>query len=114
MQRGPHVPNAMRHGMQEEKAISFNCPDVINGAFEALGAAMTAVNIVRLLRDKQVRGFVPHLGWFYTAWACYNLYFYPHLKQWASFSGGCCILIANAAYTLLALSYVKNQRRVQA
>lgn len=87
----------------------MNRADLINGAFEAIGAAMTVVNIARLLRDRQVRGFIPHLGFFYTGWGLWNLFYYPHLSQWWSFFGTVAIVISNGLFTGLALYYARRK-----
>jgi hypothetical protein len=73
-------------------------PDLINGAFEAFGAAMLALNVKRLWRDRVIAGvhWAPTI--FFTAWGAWNLYYYPSLNQWASFAGGCAIVTMNAAW----------------
>lgn len=85
-------------------------PDLINGAFEFAGAAITCANLWRLYRDKQVHGFVPHLGWFYTFWGAWNCWYYPHLNQLFSFMGTVAITISNGLYTLLALHYSRRNK----
>jgi hypothetical protein len=62
--------------------------DMINAAFETLGAPFIALSIIKLHREKQVRG----ISWvhtsFFAVWGFWNLFYYPHLGQWWSFGGG--------------------------
>ena len=73
-------------------------PDLTNGAFEAFGGVAIALSIVRLHRDKKVRG----VNWlhvaFFMAWGFWNLFFYPHLGQWISFYGGVGVVLANTVW----------------
>jgi hypothetical protein len=73
-------------------------PDIINGAFEACGAAMLALNVQRVWRDRALAGvhWAPTL--FFTSWGFWNLFYYPSLNQWASFAGGCALVTMNAAW----------------
>lgn len=87
-------------------------PDQINGAFEAAGALFTFMNIVRLHRDKMVRG----VHWlpiaFFTSWGFWNLYYYPHLDQWWSFAGGIGIVVFNTIWLAQMWYYIREERNV--
>lgn len=78
-------------------------PDLINGAFEATGAAMLALNVGRLWRDRTVAGVHLAPTAFFTGWGLWNLFYYPSLGQWASFAGGCAIAVMNAVWLASAL-----------
>ena len=80
-------------------------PDLINGSFELAGGAMQCLNIGRLMRDKQVRGVNWSVTAFFAAWGLWNCYFYPHLDQWASFTGGIAVTTTNLIWVALALHY---------
>lgn len=86
----------------------MNWPDMINGLFELFGGILLWKNVSKLYHDKQLRG----VFWFPTAffglWGYWNLYYYPSLNQWASFSGGMVIVSANTAWVILALVYRRN------
>lgn len=86
-------------------------PDHINGAFEAIGAAMLALNVRRVWRDRAIAGvhWAPTL--FFTAWGMWNLFYYPSLNQWASFAGGCLLVLMNAAWLVSVL--IVSRRNVQ-
>jgi len=83
-------------------------PDVINGLFELLGAPFILVSIVRLRKDKAVRGVSWIHAMFFTAWGFWNLYYYPFLDQWFSFSGGIAIVTANSVWVGLLIYYSKR------
>jgi hypothetical protein len=89
-------------------------PDIINGAFEALGAVTTLINIMRLHRDREIKGIFWPVWLVYTAWGTWNLFYYTHLGQWASFIAGIAVVAGNLVWTtqaiLIALktSYAKD------
>jgi len=70
-------------------------PDFFNGMFEFTGALILLKNVQTLYRDKIVRGvhWLPTL--FFALWGLWNLYYYPHLDQWWSFTGGLAIVVVN-------------------
>jgi hypothetical protein len=81
--------------------------DVINGCFETFGGLLVLLHCRQVWRDKQVKGVsIPATAGF-TSWGFWNLYYYPHLDQWASFSGGLLIVSANALWLALMIKYRK-------
>lgn len=86
----------------------MNLPDIINGLFEGL-ASLFILNHCRVLhKDKCVRGISVVSVIFFTAWGFWNLFYYPHLGQWLSFTGGVLIVAANCLWVSLLLKY-KNR-----
>lgn len=83
-------------------------PDIINGLFESLGALALWQNCAALERDKSVRGVDWRATAFFSAWGLWNLFFYPHLEQWASFVGGMLIVGVNLYWLMLAYTYRSN------
>lgn len=82
--------------------------DAINGAFEIFGGLFILLSILKLHREKSVRGVSwLHVGYF-TAWGYWNLYYYPHLGQWASAAGGLLIVILNTAWLAQLIYYSKR------
>lgn len=73
-------------------------PDVFNGLLELCGAGFISSSIVKVHRDRLVRG----VSWWHVAffggWGVWNLFYYPSLDQWASFAGGLCIVVANGVW----------------
>jgi hypothetical protein len=73
-------------------------PDMINGLFESCGGFFVLLGVLNLHRAKTVRG----VSWihvaFFSSWGYWNLYFYPHLNQWLSFSGGVFLVAVNTCW----------------
>jgi hypothetical protein len=86
-------------------------PDFFNGCFELTGGLLSILNIRKIYRDKMVRGFSPTLVAFVTVWGYWNLYYYPHLSQWLSFSGGVLLVICNTIWLSMIFYYLKHGRR---
>lgn len=83
----------------------MNAPDLINGIFESIGSLFILLSILKLHRDKLVKGVSwIHVGFFAT-WGYWNLYYYPHLEQWVSFWGGVGIVITNTIWSVQLVYY---------
>lgn len=82
--------------------------DLINGLFEIAGAVAVWRNVVKLYKDKQIRGVDWRLWIFFSSWGIWNLYYYPSLDQWFSTIGGAIMVIANLVWVFLAIKYKNN------
>ena len=73
-------------------------PDQINGCFEVVAGLLLSLNIIRLHRDKLVRGvhIVPIA--FMAIWGFWNLYFYPYIGAPWSFVGGIVVVVVNTIW----------------
>lgn len=81
--------------------------DLINGGFEFLGAPFILLSVIKLYRQKQVKGISwVHVG-FFTVWGWWNLVYYPALGQWVSFAGGIAIVIVNTIWMGQLIYYSK-------
>lgn len=89
----------------------LSIPDLVNGAFELTGGLLSILNVRTILRDKQVRGMALTPLTFITAWGYWNVFYYPHLAQWASFTGGLVIVAVNTLWLGLAIYYTRNEQR---
>lgn len=85
-------------------------PDIINGIFELGGSPLILLSIFKLLKDKRVKGVSKYHVGFFTSWGLWNLFYYPHLDQWASFIGGLFIVITNTIWLSLMLYYIKKEK----
>lgn len=83
--------------------------DFFNGSFELLGSIAIWLHVVQLMKDKEVKGVSWWAFAFFFSWGIWNLYYYPHLNQWASFFGGLFIVAANGTWLWLALKYKDNK-----
>lgn len=86
-------------------------PDIVNGLYECLGGLFIGMSVIKLHREKLVRGISwPHAAFFAT-WGYWNLYFYPHLDQWLSFAGGVVVVAANTYWLGQIVYYNRRQKR---
>lgn len=85
--------------------------DLMNGCFEGYGAFGAWLNVIKLRKDREIKGIVWQLmiGWW--AWGIFNLFYYPHLDQWFSFSAGCVLVTGNAAWLITWLKILKIRAR---
>jgi hypothetical protein len=82
--------------------------DLTNGSFELLGGVLLLQNCRRLLRDRVVKGIDWRITVFFQAWGIWNLYFYPSLDQWLSFTGGLVMVVVNTAWVAMAIYFRRN------
>lgn len=85
----------------------MTAPDLINGAFECFGGVAVFQSILKLRKDKKVAGVAWQHILFFLSWGLWNLFYYPHLGQWASFVGGVGVVAANTAYILMLWHFTK-------
>ena len=88
--------------------MSHAIPDLINGSFEFFGGGALVLNIRQLLKDKKVRSIHWGSSIFFTSWGIWNIWYYPFLGQWASFSGGLFLCAANVVWFFLRVRYRKR------
>ena len=85
--------------------------DTINGLFEAMGEFFIIPSIIKLNRDKAVKGISwVHAGFFWS-WGLWNLFYYPSLDQWASFAGVVGLFAVNTVWLSQLLFYSHANRR---
>ena len=85
-------------------------PDLINGVYELVGGLFILLNVIRIHRDKKVRGVSVIAVAFFTSWGYWNLYYYPHLSQWASAIGGLFIAVMNTIWVSQMIYYIRKER----
>jgi hypothetical protein len=84
-------------------------PDLINGGYEFIGGIAVWYNVLAIIKDKGYAGVRISTMGFFTSWSLWNLYYYPHLHQWASFFGGLSIGIANLLFIIAMLHYGRKK-----
>lgn len=84
--------------------------DQINGMFEFVGSLALWMNVWTVHKAKQVRGVMWQVSGFFLAWGIWNLYYYPSLGQWISFTGGISICLANCVWVSLAIYYARAEK----
>ncbi len=87
--------------------------DMINGTLELAGGLFILLSVVKLHRDKQVKG----VSWvhvcFFAGWGYWNLFYYPHLDQWVSFTGGVFIVVTNTVWLGQMLYYTHQFKKLR-
>ncbi len=86
-------------------------PDLLNGTFEFCGAFFILLSILKLHKDKQVRGVHWLQVSYFFAWGLWNLYYYPHLNQWMSFIGGIAVVATNGVWLGQMLYYLHKEKQ---
>ncbi len=90
------------------RRASHMTPDQINGALEFGSALLMGLNVRRLTIDKSIAGvsLIPTL--FFDTWGFWNLYYYPTLDQWWSFTGGAFLITINVTWNTTATNFVSG------
>ncbi len=83
--------------------------DHLNALFELLGGLVICLNIKAVLKDKAVAGVRWWTVAFFAAWGLWNIFYYPHLGQWWSFSAGLFIVAANLVWVALLVHYSRRK-----
>ncbi len=86
-------------------------PDMINGLFEFIAAPFILLSIIKLHREKKVRGVSYIHVLFFTFWGFWNLFYYPHLEQWVSFFGGIAIVFVNSIWVVQMIYYTSLEKK---
>ena len=80
-------------------------PDIVNGSLEFTGSIAMWYNAYQTYKDKGYSGVSAISAAFIVFWGFWNLYYYPHLDQWFSFTGGISIVAANICWLFLMVYY---------
>lgn len=86
----------------------MSIPDIINGAFELVGGLFVFNHCRVLFKDKLVAGVSKLSTAVFFSWGVWNIYYYPHLDQWASFLGGLVIVAGNCVWLAMMLYYTRR------
>ena len=90
--------------------ISFNWFDLINSLFEISGGFFIGISILKTYKDKIVRGVSWLTVSFFAVWGYWNLFYYPSLNQWLSFSGGVFIVTMNTIWIVQLIYYTYKEK----
>lgn len=87
-------------------------PDMVNGGFELVCGMVSTANVIKLRKDRMVRGIDWRVTFLFTMFGVWNFYYYPHLNQWWSFAGGVVMALMNAVWLVLAYTYWRQYKRM--
>lgn len=79
--------------------------DLINNVFEAGGACLLWLNVVRLYKDKRLLGVSIWPTAWYTCWGVWNVYWYKHLDLPWSWIAAIGVLVVNLIWVGMAFKY---------
>lgn len=82
--------------------------DCVNGGYEFIGGFLLLNHCRCILKHKAVAGVSILSVFIFNTWGFWNLFYYPHLGQWISFSGGLWITTTNTLYVYLLWKYRKG------
>ena len=85
--------------------------DAMNGMFELLGAPFIFLSVIKLYKEKVVRGVSWYAVAFFASWGYWNLFYYFHLHQWCSFTGGLAIVTVNTIWLGQMLYYISKEKK---
>ena len=85
-------------------------PDAVNGCYELLGAPFIGLSVMKLYKEKVVRGVSWLAVAFFASWGYWNMFYYSNLHQWCSFAGGLCIVTVNTIWLGQMLYYINKEK----
>ena len=86
-------------------------PDLVNGIFELFGGFFILLSVIKLHKEKKVRGISWIHAGFFALWGYWNLFYYPHLGQMVSFIGGIGVVNMNAAWLVQLIYYSHKENK---
>lgn len=84
--------------------------DSVNGLFELCSGFFILLHCIKMFQDKKIRGVSFLAAVYFTSWSYWNLYYYPHLHQWRSFSGGIFTTMAHTIWFLMIVYYLRKEK----
>jgi uncharacterized membrane protein YfcA len=85
--------------------------DYINGIYEFLAGIVILLSIIKLAKEKQVRGIHWLQVFFFTSWGYWNLYYYFSLQQYASWLCGLSVCAANSVWCIMIVYYYRQNEK---
>lgn len=87
--------------------------DLVNALFEGIGGFIILLNIFKIHKDKEIKGFHWVVLLFFTSWGYWNLFYYPHLGQYLSFICGVGVVLSNTIYLSMVLYYTHKKNKLE-
>ncbi|KKM84715.1 hypothetical protein LCGC14_1296400 [marine sediment metagenome] len=87
--------------------------DYVNGTFEALGGVFIFLNVLKLHKDKKVRGVSTAAIGFFTTWGFWNLLYYPAIGQIASACAAGIVALVNLVWLGQIFYYNRKEKYEQ-
>lgn len=87
----------------------MNWQDLINGSFEILSGFVLLLHCIQMYRDKEIRGVSVVACLYFVLWSYWNLYYYPHLYQWASCLGSVWTSLIHTIWFGMIIYYIRKE-----
>lgn len=88
----------------------YNIPDLTNALFELGGGLVQIFNILKLKKDKIVRGLYWPTVLFFSCWGVWNMFYYNHLQQSLSWYAGILLASTNGIWLIMMLYYIRKEK----
>lgn len=85
--------------------------DLINAGFELGGFIMMLPSLVRAWRLRAIVGVHWATPAFFWSWGLWNVFYYPHLDQWLSFTAGLLLIVSNSAWFAMVILFTRKEPR---
>jgi uncharacterized membrane protein YfcA len=96
-----------------ERYFIMSWQDFVNGSYETLGGLFVLLSILKLYKEKKVRGIHVLNVLFFATWGYWNLYYYRHLNQWISLIGGIGVTFTNTIWFSQIIYYSYMEKKHQ-
>lgn len=74
------------------------------------GGIFVLASVIKLRRTGLAHGVSWLTVGFFSVWGLWNLYYYPHLEQWASLVGGVMVTLANITWVIMLVHFTRSPR----
>jgi hypothetical protein len=81
-------------------------PDMVVAFFEAVSAVLICVSVVKLHKDKKVRGVSAWPVTFFALWGWWNIYWYAHIDAPYAWWAGLGVVAANTTWAVQMIYWV--------
>ncbi len=85
--------------------------DIVNSAFILSASVFLFRNIMKLHKDKKVRGVASSSVLFFALWGYWNMWFYPYNGHMFSFFAGILIAITNTIWGIQMVYYILKEKK---
>lgn len=82
--------------------------DKVNSLFEGVASIFLFLNLLKTLKDKEVKGLSLISMFFFLTWACWNVFYLFQLTQIFSFCASVLYASLNIIWVVLAMRYRKK------
>lgn len=91
----------------------MNKIDLTNAFFEGGGAILCWLNVVRLRRDREIKGVLWPVQIFWSTWGLWNLAYYNAVGHPWSLWAGAVLVSGNITWTAHAFYYARKAKRYE-